>query len=107
MNHKSFVSCKLHSLLGFFLMLHFMEAAGVTGKAAKEGSKFIPKAVRRKVSFPDKISENKATFGSYCHTSPLVSCSFSYDLLNSFLKYAGSITYTVLVELKQNQNKQL
>lgn len=45
MNHKSFVSCKLLSLLGFFLMLHFMEAPGMAGKAATEEDKFILKAV--------------------------------------------------------------
>lgn len=40
MNHKSFVSCKLHSLLGFSLMLHFMGAPGMAGKAENEVSSY-------------------------------------------------------------------
>lgn len=55
MNHKSFVSCKLHSLLGFFLMPHFMEAPGMAGKAAKEGGKFTLKAVGKRASLLESL----------------------------------------------------
>lgn len=42
MNYKSFVSCKLHIYFFiFFSVLLFMEALGITRKAAKEGVKFI------------------------------------------------------------------
>lgn len=81
-----------------------MEAPGMAGKAAKERGKYL-KQLNWKVRFPVKISENKPGFGGYCHFPSLMSCSFLFDLLNAFLKYAGSITYAVLIWLNLHQNK--
>lgn len=84
-----------------------MEALGITRKAAKEGVKFIFEVVwTYGGKFASLLVPLRIKLVLEVTAVPhLETYCFLYVLQNCFVKYAGSIAYAVLIELKQNENK--